>query len=87
MAQITIKVADMHCAACSARVEKVLNNLNGIEKASVNLATLKATVSYDEELILVEDITQAIIDAGYTPELVNDKPKVVRQTFNVEGIT
>ena len=37
----TLLIEGMTCAACSARVEKVLNKLEGVVKANVNLSTNK----------------------------------------------
>jgi Cu+-exporting ATPase len=55
----------MHCAACSARVEKTLIKLEGIKNAVVNLATEKATVIYDAGVLRLSAIKEAIINAGY----------------------
>jgi Cu+-exporting ATPase len=55
----------MTCAACSARVEKAVRKLGGIESASVNLATEKATVIYNPQILRVSAIKEAIEKAGY----------------------
>nr|WP_144923267.1 heavy metal translocating P-type ATPase [Paenibacillus bovis] len=60
----TLGVTGMTCAACSSRVEKVLNRMDGVE-AQVNLTTEKATVHYDPEKTSIEDITQKIEHIGY----------------------
>lgn len=60
------KVGGMNCAACSATVEKVLNKLNGIESASVSLATEEARIVRDPDVISNQDIEKAVKDAGYT---------------------
>lgn len=59
------KISGMTCAACSARVEKKLRQLNGVAKAEVNLAAEKATVEYDNALLKQSDIIKAVQDAGY----------------------
>ncbi|MDR2701660.1 MAG: heavy metal translocating P-type ATPase [Spirochaetaceae bacterium] len=64
---VTIPVGGMHCAACSARVEKTLRNLDGVENAAVNLATEKATVVYDPQTLRLSTIKEAITNAGYQP--------------------
>jgi Cu+-exporting ATPase len=64
---VTIPVGGMHCAACSARVEKTLIKLDGVESASVNLATEKATVVYDPHTLRLSAIKEAITNAGYEP--------------------
>lgn len=55
----------MSCSACSARVEKAVNKLDGIDKASVNLLTNSMQASYDENVVSEQDIIQAVVDAGY----------------------
>ena len=60
-----IPVGGMTCAACSGRVERVLNKLDGVETAAVNLATEKATVTYDPQKIRMSAIKAAIERAGY----------------------
>jgi Cu+-exporting ATPase len=62
---VTILVGGMTCAACAARVEKAIGKLEGIESASVNLATEKATVVYNPALIRVSAIKGAVEKAGY----------------------
>ena len=42
----------MTCAACSARIEKGLNKLDGVMKANVNLALEKATVEYNGAVLI-----------------------------------
>jgi len=61
----TITVGGMHCAACSARVEKALNKLEGVKNAVVNLATEKATVIFDPQALRLSAVKEAIINAGY----------------------
>jgi Cu+-exporting ATPase len=63
----TLSVGGMHCAACSARVEKTLCKLEGVKSASVNLATEKATVIYDPRILRLSAIKEAITQAGYEP--------------------
>lgn len=64
---IAIPIGGMTCAACSQRVEKVLNRLDGVVSASVNLATEKATVTYEPQKIRQSAIKAAIEKAGYQP--------------------
>ncbi|SDM82051.1 heavy metal translocating P-type ATPase [Sediminibacillus halophilus] len=61
---VTIGVKGMTCAACSNRIEKVLNKMDGVE-AQVNLTTEKATLDYDPAKTTMEDITQKIENIGY----------------------
>jgi len=60
-----LRVTGMTCAACSARVEKVVGRLQGVRTASVNLATEKLRLEYDESLLSAETVTAAVENAGY----------------------
>ena len=61
----TLTVGGMHCAACSARIEKALRKLEGVESASVNLATEKATVVYNPQTLRLSAIKGTIINTGF----------------------
>ena len=67
----TIPVIGMACSACSANVEKKLNELNGINTASVSLPGRSALVDYDPETISLDQMKAAINGIGY--DLVIDK--------------
>ena len=56
----------MHCAACSARIERVVGNMEGIAKCSVNLSTEQARISYDANRVSVREIEEAIAGLGFT---------------------
>ena len=64
MEKIELKVEGMHCTGCSTRLQKVLNNLEGVSKAEVSFETGVAKIEYDGRLDL-DDIKNAIIDAGF----------------------
>ena len=58
-------VEGMTCAACSARIEKVLARKAGIKSAQVNLASEKLQVSYDPAALSSQDIMEAVGRLGY----------------------
>ncbi|RYG73522.1 cadmium-translocating P-type ATPase [Lentibacillus lipolyticus] len=64
----TLGVTGMTCAACSNRVEKVLNKMDGVE-AKVNLTTEKASVDYDPSAVSIDDISARIEKLGYGVEM------------------
>ena len=66
-----LRIGGMYCAACSANLERVLNRRKGILSATVNIATEMASVQYDEAVIGMEGITQAVENAGF--EVVADE--------------
>jgi P-type Cu+ transporter len=65
-------VRGMHCAACVGRVERALTGLPGVERATVNLATEQATVSFDPERTSFDALQAAVAAAGY--ELIPPQP-------------
>ena len=65
MTKQTLDVSGMSCAACAARVEKAAGALDGVAGASVNFATKKLTVSYDESKTGFGAIQSAVEKAGY----------------------
>ena len=58
-------ITGMSCAACSAKVEKTVSKLVGMDKASVNLLTNSMQVEYDEKKLSSKDIIKSVVDAGY----------------------
>ena len=65
MENITIKVGGMGCAACSARIERALRELKGVESADVNLAAEKAAVIFDPQAADIQTIKDTINGLGY----------------------
>jgi P-type Cu+ transporter len=63
--RIDLPVTGMTCAACAARIERSLNKSHGVEQASVNLATERATVEFDPAVTNLEEIVGTIRSAGY----------------------
>ena len=67
----TIPVIGMACSACSANIEKKLNELKGINAASVSLPGRSALVDFDPQVISLEKMKAEINALGY--DLVIDK--------------
>ena len=63
--RVDLPVTGMTCAACANRIERQLNKQPGVEKASVNFATARATVNYDPSKTGVADLIQTVKDVGY----------------------
>jgi Cu+-exporting ATPase len=71
----TLLIEGMTCAACSNRVEKALNKLEGVEKASVNLSSNKALVFYNPKVVNEQILVQAVEKAGYKAEILSEEDK------------
>jgi len=68
MKEIKLKIEGMHCAGCSNRLEKILNNVDGIESAKVSLEEKSADIKYNEEEVELNTILQEIEDVGFKGE-------------------
>ena len=65
MKEVKLNIEGMHCNGCSTRLEKVLNNIDGVESANVSLESKTTEIKYDEESVSIEELKQAITDAGF----------------------
>lgn len=62
---IALNIGGMNCAACAQTVEKALKETEGISKASVNIATDQANITFDADALSLEDISAVVDGAGY----------------------
>ncbi len=62
---ITLPVRGMTCASCVAHVEKALKGVEGVADVNVNLATEKAHVQFNTDIVRVGDLVQAVHETGY----------------------
>ena len=65
-------ITGMSCASCSARVEKAVKKLDGVNSCSVNLLTNSMTV---EGAVASQTVIKAVEDAGYGASLINNSKK------------
>jgi len=63
--KVSLTLTGMHCASCSALIEKALAKLDGVNSASVNLAMETASVEFDPSVVSVDDIIKTVKDVGY----------------------
>jgi P-type Cu+ transporter len=67
-----LDVTGMTCAACSTRIEKGLNKLEGVVGATVNLALEKATVEYNPSILSPQDMIKRVEKLGYGAIIKNE---------------
>lgn len=82
----TWNVYGMHCAACAARIEKILGRLEGVKLCNVNLATEKAVVTYDDSVVDGARIEQAINGLGYRAEKAGETRSAIA-TLSIQGMS
>ncbi len=98
---VRFPVEGMTCASCVNRIERYLRKIDGVESATVNLATESASVRFDPDRVTIRDLGSAVEAAGYEarldraegtaesgspmPDLATDVTRTL--TFDVEGMT
>jgi Cu+-exporting ATPase len=80
----TWDITGMTCASCARAVEKVTGKLQGVQTASVNLASEKLTLTYDETAVNPEAVVAAVENAGYGARGV---PVGKTVSFPIDGMT
>lgn len=68
--KIDIPIEGMTCASCANRVEKSLNEIDGVD-ATVNFAMKRATVNYDDASTTSDELAHAVEKSGYKPHMPN----------------
>lgn len=61
-----LKIKGMHCASCATIITNKISKLSGIDNVSVNVATEKATIAFNPEIISVHKMNDEIEKFGYT---------------------
>ena len=74
--KIILPIGGMNCAACSSRVERTLNKLDGVLQAHVNLATEKAAIDHFPDKIGLADFEKAISTIGF---FIKEEEKELRK--------
>src|SRR5579884_4108181 len=63
--QVMLALEGMTCASCAMRIEKGLKKVPGVDNASVNLATERATVTYNPQQTDIDRLVQKVEAVGY----------------------
>lgn len=74
----TFPLIGMHCASCVRVTERALKKVPGVKDAIVNLATEKATVTYDKETCSPQMLAESIAKTGYKLELEEKSDSIIQ---------
>lgn len=78
--RLSIGVQGMTCASCVGRVERALGKLEGVHEATVNLATERASVSFDPARTSLPALLDSVEKSGY-------QPVTAEATLAIQGMT
>lgn len=70
MKSIDLNTGGMHCGSCSMLIQMSVEDLPGVASAQADYASGRTHVEFDPDQISVDEIIAAIVEAGYTAELV-----------------
>ena len=79
VATVELAIEGMTCASCVRRVERALAKVEGVESAAVNLATERATVTYDPERASLDAMLRAVRAAGYGARVLAEPAELVEE--------
>ena len=71
--KVNLEISGMHCASCASIIDRKIKKKEGVETSNVNFSTEKATIVYDDEKLVVDDLIKAVKDAGYGAKLNEGK--------------
>ncbi|MDQ5893158.1 MAG: P-type Cu+ transporter, partial [Patescibacteria group bacterium] len=66
MTNKTLKIKGMHCASCATIITNKVSKLGGVDAVSVNFATEKANVSFDDAVVSIHQMNNEVEKLGYT---------------------
>jgi len=86
---VELEIEGMTCASCVNRIERKLKKVEGVQEASVNLATERGSVTYAPDKVKLPELIGAIEAAGYKaryyPDANTNPPKLERGQTKVQG--
>ncbi|MED4041063.1 heavy metal translocating P-type ATPase [Niallia taxi] len=77
---VSLNITGMTCASCATRIEKNISKVPGVQKANVNLATEKVSVTYNSSEASVEDIIAKVKKTGYGVQEEKVKLNIIGMT-------
>ncbi len=80
-----VEVGGMSCASCVKTLEKAFLNIDGVQKAEVNLVNGTAKIEFLEDAVSIEDLQEAVESSGY--RFIGEKGGLKNTEFFVEGIS
>lgn len=76
-ATMRIAIEGMHCANCSANIEKKYRSVPGVKTVAVNLATNTGVVEFFPEEVSVDDLLHVFDDMNFTAEIIPDDAPLI----------
>ncbi|XP_050223947.1 copper-transporting ATPase HMA4-like isoform X2 [Mercurialis annua] len=81
-----LRIKGMACTSCSESIERALLMTNGVKKAVVGLALEEAKVHFDPNITDIDQIVEAVEDAGFGADIISSGNDVNKVHLKLEGI-
>jgi Cu+-exporting ATPase len=85
--QFELPIQGMTCASCVRRVERALTGVEGVQQATVNFATQRASVIYDPSRTSRNELAEAVVKAGYEVPAIAPAATEATVEMSVLGMT
>ncbi|HED24111.1 MAG TPA: heavy metal translocating P-type ATPase, partial [Firmicutes bacterium] len=82
----TVQIEGMHCTSCARRLEKSLQDREGIAGAAVNFAAGKAYITFNPEALAEKEILRIIADAGFEGKFNDGGGETAEEVLEIEGM-
>ncbi len=76
---VTLDIAGMDCAACTAAIRIALKKVNGVREAKVSFGEKRATVEYESAKVTTQQLVDAVNKLGYRASLPPGQPGTARE--------
>ncbi|EFH64218.1 hypothetical protein ARALYDRAFT_475008 [Arabidopsis lyrata subsp. lyrata] len=80
-----IRINGMTCTSCSSTIERVLQSVNGVQRAHVALAIEEAEIHYDPRLLSYDKLLEEIENAGFEAVLISTGEDVSKIDLKIDG--
>ncbi len=84
---VNFKVDGTHCGSCESIIKRTVKKLKGVESIEFDLKSETASVYYNESILSLDEIFDAISNKGYSPYFEKEKSKYEKIFNNIIGIT
>lgn len=80
--KVQLTIGGMHCANCAQRIEKTVGKMDGVNMITVNMATEKGSIAFDEKKISLAEIIDRINHLGFDAQMIANRRKQTEKSVS-----
>ncbi|RZN61454.1 MAG: copper-translocating P-type ATPase [Methanonatronarchaeia archaeon] len=85
--EVSLEIGGLSCASCAESVERALVEVDGVDRADVNLMSESASVSFDPDVVDVDDLVEVVEVSGYEVKGYSSAGSSSSIRLGIEGMT